>query len=98
LVINNAVNAEKIGKLLQEREKKFEVKLDINNPDALEYCLLAIQGKLAENCLLELFEDEKSKILVRSLRFGWGCRLEIGGATCLTIRRGYTGEDGFEVR
>jgi aminomethyltransferase len=59
--------------------------------EILDRALIALQGPLAAPTL------ERLAPAVASMRFMEAREIEIGGASCLATRSGYTGEDGFEV-
>ncbi|MEQ8516754.1 MAG: glycine cleavage system aminomethyltransferase GcvT [Chromatocurvus sp.] len=85
LVVNAARKAVDMDHL--SRHLPSQIALELLEDRAL----LALQGPAAEAVMVSL------QPAVADMRFMDSQTLDIGGATCIVSRSGYTGEDGFEL-
>ncbi|AHM57016.1 aminomethyltransferase GcvT [Peptoclostridium acidaminophilum DSM 3953] len=90
LLVINAANVDKDYAWIVENSKGFDVSLKNISPEVSE---IALQGPNAEKILQKLTDTDLAQV-----KFFY-CKkdVNIGGASCLISRTGYTGEDGFEI-
>ena len=88
LLCVNAANREKDHRWLRENlHEGLEVK-----DRSFDYCLLALQGPLAQAAL-----EARAGITLSQLKYYWAMPCQLFGVEALVSRTGYTGEDGFEI-
>ncbi len=88
-LVINAGNTPKDIAWLHEHAAKFDV--EVNNVSD-EWAQIAIQGPKAQGILQRRVEVDLAEI-----KYYGFVQTDVGGASCIVSRTGYTGEDGFEV-